>query len=65
MILPHVGLVVLLIVYLLIGAIVFRYLEAPNELEVNFTILEKKAFSYYQDIYVESKKCSCTYALKY
>ncbi|VDK63421.1 unnamed protein product [Onchocerca ochengi] len=33
MILPHVGLVVLLIVYLLIGAIVFRYLEAPNELE--------------------------------
>lgn len=34
MILPHVGLVVLLIVYLLIGAIVFRYLEAPNELEV-------------------------------
>ncbi|KAL3982202.1 Ion channel family protein [Acanthocheilonema viteae] len=33
MILPHVGLVVLLIVYLLIGAIVFRYLEAPNEVE--------------------------------
>ncbi|VDK29713.1 unnamed protein product [Gongylonema pulchrum] len=33
MILPHVGLVVLLVVYLLIGATVFHYLEAPNEVE--------------------------------
>ncbi|KHN70643.1 TWiK family of potassium channels protein 7 [Toxocara canis] len=33
MILPHVGLVILLIVYLLIGATVFHYLEVPNELQ--------------------------------
>ncbi|VDN53180.1 unnamed protein product [Dracunculus medinensis] len=32
MILPHVGLVILLIVYLLIGATVFHYLEGPNEI---------------------------------
>ncbi|KAI1729823.1 ion channel domain-containing protein [Ditylenchus destructor] len=32
MVLPHVGLVLLLICYLLIGATVFHYLEAPNEL---------------------------------
>lgn len=34
MILPHVGLVVLLIVYLLFGATVFHYLEWDNEKEV-------------------------------
>lgn len=34
MILPHVGLVILLIVYLLIGATVFHYLEGPNEILV-------------------------------
>lgn len=39
MILPHVGLVVLLVVYLLIGATVFHYLEAPNEVEVNCALL--------------------------
>uniref|UniRef100_F1L2H2 TWiK family of potassium channels protein 7 n=1 Tax=Ascaris suum TaxID=6253 RepID=F1L2H2_ASCSU len=33
MILPHVGLVLLLVVYLLIGATVFHYLEVPNELQ--------------------------------
>uniref|UniRef100_A0AC35TYE8 Potassium channel subfamily K member 18 n=1 Tax=Rhabditophanes sp. KR3021 TaxID=114890 RepID=A0AC35TYE8_9BILA len=33
MILPHVGLVLLLILYLLIGASIFHFIEAPNELE--------------------------------
>ncbi|VDN01927.1 unnamed protein product [Thelazia callipaeda] len=33
MILPHVGLVMLLVVYLLIGATAFHYLEGPNEIE--------------------------------
>uniref|UniRef100_A0A915D2S1 Potassium channel domain-containing protein n=1 Tax=Ditylenchus dipsaci TaxID=166011 RepID=A0A915D2S1_9BILA len=33
-VLPHVGLVLLLFVYLLIGATLFHYLEAPNELLV-------------------------------
>lgn len=34
MILPHVGLVILLIVYLLFGATVFHYLEWDHEIEV-------------------------------
>ncbi|MFH4975503.1 hypothetical protein AB6A40_002212 [Gnathostoma spinigerum] len=41
MILPHVGLVILLIVYLLIGATVFHYLEAPNELQTRDEELRK------------------------
>lgn len=35
----HGGLVVLLIAYLLIGATVFHYLEAPNEILVSLSLL--------------------------
>uniref|UniRef100_A0A0N5ALA9 Ion channel n=1 Tax=Syphacia muris TaxID=451379 RepID=A0A0N5ALA9_9BILA len=40
MILPHIGLVLLLFVYLIIGAIVFHYIEAPNEQKVKNQELE-------------------------
>lgn len=40
-ILPHVGLVILLFFYLIAGAFLFRYLEAPKELEVRFINSQK------------------------
>lgn len=48
LILPHVGLVLLLLIYLLIGASIFQRIEGPNEIIVSYFEFEATlyAFSY-------------------
>nr|pir hypothetical protein C52B9.6 - Caenorhabditis elegans [Caenorhabditis elegans] len=52
-ILPHVGLVILLFLYLIAGAFLFRYLEAPKELEDSDNRISREAFNAINQEYFE------------